>query len=224
MFEYPIACPRHPNIDGHVFFHIFEKYAGVQISVDMTGLTAIPLSGRLPDILLTMMAIPESQYRLLSDHLRRRNAHEQCLAVALEINKELRASQYSMLEFLSHLPARLMEQDGEQGFILCPEELAGMSMGVINALDLPTDPRVAPVIPGIVSGILDIKELMYRRHYREEWENQAADREATTAIDKLMSHLAGMRIFGGQNCRLLSCAQTRDIRSPAVGWLPMHIE
>jgi hypothetical protein len=170
---------------------------------------------------LTMMAIPEHHYRLLSEHLRRGNADEQSLAMALEIIRELRASQYSMLEFLSNLPARLIKHDAS-GWILCSEELAGMSMGIINALNLPSDPRIAPVIPGIVSGILEIKELMYRRQYREGWENIAADKEATTAVDKLMSHLAGMRIFGNQNCQLLACAQTRESHSPAVGWLPMH--
>jgi hypothetical protein len=223
MFEYPIACLRHRNIEGHIFFHIFEEYDGVHISAEMTPLTTVPLRGRVPDILLTMMAIPENQFRLLSEHLRRRNVHDKCVAIALEIVTELRSSQYSVIAFLSHLPARLIEHHAN-GLSICSEELAGMSMGVINALNLPSDPRVAPVIPGVVSGIMEVKEMMYRRNYREEWEDQAADREATTAIDKLMSHLAGMKIFGGQNCQLLACVQTRSIHSPAVGWLAMHTE
>lgn len=99
-----------------------------------------------------------------------------------------------------------------------------MSMGVINALDLPRDPRVAPRIPGVISGILEVKELMYSRQRRAQWENQAADEEAAVAINRLMTHLASMRVFGGRNSQVLTCARSLETHSPAVGWLPLHTE
>jgi hypothetical protein len=188
----------------------------------MTPFTKIPIGERSVDILLAMMAIPGNQYSRFSESLCR-HGHEQCLARALEIGRELRASQYAMLAFLSNLPARLIARD-TFGNSLCSEELAGMSLGVINALSLPNDPRVAPLIPGIVFGILEVKELMYRRRYRPDWERQAADQEATNAINKLMTHLASMTIFGVRNRQILTCARNREIHSPAIGWLPMHTE
>jgi hypothetical protein len=222
IFEYPISCPEHRNVAGHILFHIFNEYLGINISVDMTAFTTVPIRGRQTDMLLTYMAIPENQHGLHSAELRG-GVHEKCLAMTLEVVRELRASQYSMLAFLSNLPARLIAHD-VIGITLCSEELAGMSIGVINALDLPSDPRVALLIPGVVSGILEVKRLMHHRKYREEWENQAADKEATIAINRLMTRLAGMKIFGARNHQILSCARNRETHSPAVGWLPMHID
>jgi hypothetical protein len=219
MFEYPIACPQHRNIEGHVLFHIFEDRSSITISVDMTTSTKIPIGQRSLHIPLAMMVIPENRYSLLSARLR--NVHEKCLAMALEIIRELRASQYSMLAFLSDLPAELIARD-KGGRTLCSEELAGISIGVINALELRSDLRVAPLIPDVVSGILQVKELMYHRQYREEWENLAADKEATIAINKLKTCLASMRIIGGRNSRVLACARNWETHSPAVGWLPIH--
>jgi hypothetical protein len=220
MFEYPIPCPQHRNSDGHVLFHIFESYDDTTFSVDMTLSTKIPIGERSIHVPLAMMVIPENRYSSLSAWLRR-NSHEKCLVMALEIVRELRASQYSMLAFLSDLPAQLIARD-EDGRTICSEELAGLSIGVINALDLPGDLRVAPLIPDVVSGILQVKELMYHRQYRPEWENAAADKEATIAINRLMTHLASMRIFGGRNSQILVCARNRESHSPAVGCLPMH--
>jgi hypothetical protein len=217
MFEHPISCAQHPNIEGHVLFHIFEEYLRINISADMAAFTTVPIRRQI-DILLTIMAIPENHYRLLSTELGGR-VHEKCLAMTLEIVRELRASQYSMLAFLSNLPARLVPK------VVGSEELACMSLGVINALDLPSGPRVAPLVPGVVSGILRAKEEMYRDQRRHRGrENQAANKEATIAINKLMTHLASIMIFGGQNSRALACAWSWETRSPAVGWLPMHTE
>jgi hypothetical protein len=221
MFEYPIACPQHRNIEGHVLFHIFEDHGSMATSVDMTTFTKIPIGERSIHIPLAMMVIPENRYHLLSARLR--NVHEKCLAMALEVVREVRASQYSMLAFLSDLPAQLIARD-KGGRILCSEELAGMSIGVINAIDLPSDPRVTPLIPDVIAGILAVKELMYRRQGRKDWENQAADKEATIAINRLMTHLASMRIFGARSSQILACARNPEIHSPAVGWLPMHID
>jgi len=222
IFEYPVACSEHPNIEGHILFHIFEDYIGINFSADVAHLTEIPIGERSVDILLVMMAIPENQYALIADNLHR-HGQEQCLAMALKIGRELRSSQYNMLAFLSNLPARLIARDA-LGHILCSEELAGMSMGVINALDLPSDPRVTRIIPSVISGMLKVKELMYRRRCREEWENRVADKEAAIAVNKLMTLLASMGGFGGRNSQLLRCARNRGTHSPAVGWLPMYTE
>jgi hypothetical protein len=121
------------------------------------------------------------------------------------------------------LPARLAAGGGIR-VIVCSEDLACMSIGVINALDLPSDPRVTPLTPSVVSALLKVKEEMYRRKRRDEWENQAADREATIAINRLMTHLARMKIFGGRNSQILACARNLETHSPAVDWLPMHTE
>jgi hypothetical protein len=200
---------------------MFEGYTDITFSVDMTIFTKIPIKERSIYIPLAMMVIPENRYGLLSARLR--SAHAKCLAMALEILRGLRASQHSMLAFLSDLPPRLIARD-KDGRILCSEELAGMSIGVTNALNLLSDPRVALLIPGVVSGILAVKELMYHRQYRPDWENLAAEKEATIAINRLMSHLASMKIFGGRNSQILACARNRESHSPAVDWLPMHTE
>jgi hypothetical protein len=122
--------------------------------------------------------------------------------------------------FPYEIAARIIEQ-GLHGSILCSEELAGISISVLRALHLTSDPRVAMVIPDLISRIRKVKDLMYHRNYRPE-ENLAADEEATTAVNKLMTHLASMRIFGGQNSQALICAQNREAHSPAVGWLEMY--
>lgn len=222
MFEYSISCPQHRATEGHILFHIFENYSSIPISVDMTPFTKIPIGERSIHIPLAMMAIPDNQYSLPSAWLRR-STHEKCLDMALEISTGLRVSQYSMLAFLSDLPAELIARDAG-GFTLCSEELAGISIGVINALSLPRDPRVAPIIPGVVSGILEVKALMYRHRIREDWESQAADQESTVAINRLMTHLASMKIFGGRNIQVLTCARSLETHSPAVGWLPIYTE
>jgi hypothetical protein len=221
MFEYPIACPQHRDIEGHILFHVFEDYDDTTFPVDMTLFTKIPIGERSIYIPLAMIIIPENRYGSLSATLRG-NAHEKCLAMVLEILRDLRASQYRMLAFLSDLPAHLIARD-ENGMGLCSEELAGISIGVINTLDLPSDPRVAPLIPGVVFGILAVKERMYHRQYRPEWENLAAEKEATITVNRLMSYLASMMI-GGRNSQILACARNRETHSPAVGWLPMHTD
>jgi len=146
--------------EGHVLFHIFDDYGGITISVDMSAFTMAPIRGRRIDILLTIMAIPENKYGLVSAELRER-VHKECLTMALCIIRELRASQYSMLAFLSNLPSPLIAHIGVSK-TPTSEELACITMGVINALSLPSDPRVAPIIPGIVSGILRVKEVSSR--------------------------------------------------------------
>jgi hypothetical protein len=170
------------------------------------------------DTLLILMILPDQHYSLSPEDLRD-EIHPECLARILEIGKAIRNSQFLSLTILSQLPAQIIKQDlhGEDA---CSEELAGMSIGVINALDLASDPRVALVIPNLVSGIRNVKRSVYHRNRRPE-ENLITDKEATLAVNKLMTHLAGMRIFGSQNSRILACAQSRESHSPAIGWLKM---
>jgi hypothetical protein len=164
------------------------------------------------------MILPDKPYSILPESLRT-DIHPECRAQIPEMGKAIRSSQFSSLTVLSQISARVLWEDLHDEDV-CSEELAGMSMGVIKALHLASDPRVALVIPDLVLGIRNIKESMYHRNVRPE-ENLAADREATIAINKVMTHLAGMRIFGGRNCGMLACAQSRESHSPAVGWLEM---
>jgi len=166
-----------------------------------------------------LMILPEEQYSISPENLQSDDIHPECLSRILEIGKAMRRSQFASLTVLSQLPARIIWQDLNREDV-CSEELAAISIGVTNALRLASDRRVALVIPDLISGIRNIKESMYRRNIRPE-ENLAADKEATIAVNKLMTHLASMRIVGGQNCRILACAQTRESHSPAVGWLEM---
>jgi hypothetical protein len=170
------------------------------------------------DTLLILMILPEKHYSISPEDLRD-DVHPDCLARILEIGKAVRSSQFLSLTVLSQLPAQIIGQD-LLGHDACSEELVGMSIGVIRALCLTNDPRVALVIPDLVSGIRNVKKSMYHRNYRPE-ENLVADKEATIALSKLMTHLAGMRIFGGRNCGILACAQSQESYSPAVGWLEM---
>jgi hypothetical protein len=168
---------------------------------------------------LILMLLPDKQYSMSPENLGS-DMHPECLARILEIGKVIRSSQFLSLTVLSEIAARIIEQ-GLHGSILCSEELAGISISVLRALHLTSDPRVAMVIPDLISRIQKVKDLMYHRNYRPE-ENLAADEEATTAVNKLMTHLASMRIFGGQNSQALICAQNREAHSPAVGWLEMY--
>jgi len=59
MVEYSILCPQLHSIGGHIL-HIFGHFF-VNISVDMTTCTIVPIGGCQTDILLTIMAIPENQ-------------------------------------------------------------------------------------------------------------------------------------------------------------------
>ena len=99
-----------------------------------------------------------------------------------------------------------------------------MSTGAIHALDLSSDMKVALIILILISGILEVKEPMYRRKCRKEWESQAAGKEATIAINKLKTHLVGMRIFGHRNSQILACARNRETHSPTISCLPMNTE
>jgi hypothetical protein len=223
MFEYPIACTAHRDVEGHILFHIFDAFINVSITVDMTAFTTAPIRGRQLDTLLAFMAIPKNQYDIVSAELREK-VHETCLAMILDIFRELRSSQYRMLAFLSDIPTRLL--GGNDGLFkpISAEQLACMSVCIMNVLDLPSDARVAPLIPGVVSRTRRLIEEMYIYKIRDERENQSTDKEATIAINRLMTHLASMRIFGRPNSQLLTCARSRDTHSPAAGWLPMHTE
>jgi hypothetical protein len=215
-----VACSEHCDSEGHLLLHILSGLPNSRVHVDLAAYTTIPIwgPGRVLNVVLVLMILPDKQYSMsLEDQ--RSDMHPECLARILEIGKEIRSSQFSSLTVLSEIAARIIEQD-LQGTTICSEELAGMSIGVIKAIDLASDPKVALVIPGLVSRIRKVKESMHHRNYRPS-ENLAADKEATIAVTKLMSHLAGMRISGGRNCRALACAKTWENQSPAVGWLAM---
>jgi hypothetical protein len=170
------------------------------------------------DTLLILMILPDKHYGI-SPQDPRDDIHPECLARIFEIGKTIRSSQFLSLAVLSQIPVMIIKEDLQRQ-VACSEELAGMSIGVVKALHLTSDLRVALLIPDLVSGIRDVKESMYHHNIRPE-ENLAADKEATIAINKLMTHLAGMRISGGRNCEMLACAQSRESHSPAVRWLEM---
>jgi hypothetical protein len=200
IFDYPVACSDHCDSEGHLILHILDGSPDGGVHVDLTAYTAIPIRSRIIDTLLILMILPDKHYGISPEDLRF-DIHPECLAQILEIGKAIRNSQFSSLTVLSQLSAQVIRQD-LHGEGVCSEELAGMSIGVIRALHLTNDPRVALVIPDLVSGMRNVKK-------------------ATIAISKLMTHLAGMRIFGGRHCGILACAQSRESHSPAVGWLEM---
>jgi len=192
------------------------------VDADVTGCTSIPLQGRKMNLVLVLLMLPDAQYHILPDRLLS-DIHTQCLGRIMQIGKVVRRSQLAMLSLMVDLSAHLVRRKYTRQ-TLCSEELAGFSLCVRRALELPRDPRVAFVIARLVENMMDIKRLMYHNDYRVKWENQAADREASFATSRLMALLASMMVFGGHNRRILSCAQTREMYSPAVGWMPIYTD
>jgi len=222
MFEYPIACQEHNHSEGHLLLHILNGFPNCIVEADLSAYTAIPMQDRRLKLELILLILPGDQYKVRPELLRS-NMNMQCFAQILKIGKAVRSSQFSMLSLLSDLPTHIIN-DEHRVRNLWPDELAALSVGALRALELPRDPRAALVIPKLVAGMVEAKRVMYERGHQPEWENMTADREATTTVSRLVSHLASMTVFGGQSRRILSCAQPRGAYSPAVGWMSPHID
>lgn len=208
---------RRSSGDSDQIVHLQGDF-DVRVPVDLTAYTTIPIwsRNRVLNLVLVLMLLPDEKYGMSPENLGF-DMHRECLARIIEIGKEIRGSQLLSLTVLSEIAAQIIEH-GLHDAILSSEELASMSMGVLRALHLSSDPRAALVIPSLTYRIRKVKDLMYHRNYRPE-ENLAADKEANIAVNKLMIYLASMRIFGGRNTHILSCSQTRRVTALQLdGW------
>jgi hypothetical protein len=177
---------------------------------------AVPLKGRWVDGIATLLILSGEPGEIPALNLGR-PVDEQSFGLILGILKRVMTSQFAMLAFLNSICVRMLE-----GTDIATEELAMISICVMKALDLPRDERVVPILRPVISRILRIRTDM-RLHASSiaEFENVSA--VGTRCVDRLNTHLASMLIFGGQNCRVLSCARSPQAFSPAVGWMAEHI-
>jgi hypothetical protein len=147
-----------------------------------------------------------------------RPVDEKCLELILGLFKRVATSQFAMVAFLYGICARMLDGTG-----IAPEELAIVSICVMKALELPRDDRIVPILRPVVHRILRVRTVMLP--YTStigEFENASA--VGMICVNRLNTHLATRLIFGGQNCRVLSCARTPQASSPAIGWLTEYID
>jgi hypothetical protein len=175
------------------------------------------LKGRSVDAVATLLILSDEPGEMSPLNLGR-PVDEECLELILGIFKKVTASQFSMLATLYGICSRIVKYGG-----ISTEELAMVSICAMKALDLPRDDRVVPIIRPVISQILRIRAAMIGGPTRETEEIENASVVGMRCVDRLNTQLATMLIFGGRNCRILSCARTPQAFSPAVGWLTEHI-
>jgi hypothetical protein len=214
IFEYPVNCQKegHDVGAGHLLIHILEHVHFYDLAVNITALTEFPMKDEPLQGLLAALVLSDGYEELLREQMYAHGIDEQCTKQLLEMANMLTSSQYSIFAIL------LAAHPLFKGY---PEDLAGFSICMNKALDLPGDQRSILLIPPLVSHM--------RVHMAglEEgsWQRQViARREATKTIDRLHSHLARMVISGGQNCRAISCARIIGAVSPATGWMAPYMD
>jgi hypothetical protein len=114
-----------------------------------------------------------------------------------------------MFTSLYSICGRILETAG-----ISTEEVALVSICVTKALELSLDVRVVPIIRPVIHRILSIQDAMISNAIRGIDEIQNVSIVGRRCVDRLNTHLATMHIFGGQNCRILSCARSPQAFSP----------
>jgi hypothetical protein len=123
-----------------------------------------------------------------------------------------------MFAFLYGICARMLD-----GIGIAPEELAMISICVTKALELPRDDRIVSILRPVIHRIVRIRTVMLPYTSTIE-EFESASTVGIGCVNRLNTHLATMLIFGGQNCRFLSCARASQAFSSAVGWLAEYVD
>jgi hypothetical protein len=175
------------------------------------------LKGRWVDAIATLLILSGEPGDTPSLNLGR-PVDEKCLELILGILKRVATSQFAMLAFLYGICARMLS-----GMGIAPEELAMISICVTKALELPRDDRIVPILRPVIHRILRIRTVMLP-YTSTIGEFESASAVGMRCVNRLNTHLATMLIFGGQNCRVLSCARTLQTSSPAIGWLAEYID
>jgi hypothetical protein len=179
---------------------------------------AVPLEGRLVDAVATLLILSDEPGEMPPLNLGR-PVDEQCLQIIIGIFKRVTTSQFAMLAFLYSICGRILPRFG-----ISTEEVAQVSICAMKALNLPRDDRTIPIIRPVVRRMLRIRAIMIDGSSREAEERENASVVGMRCVDRLNTHLASMQIFGGQNCRVLSCARRPQSFSPAVGWVAEYID
>jgi hypothetical protein len=176
------------------------------------------LKDRWVDAIATFLILSDEPGEIPSINLGQ-PVDEKCLKLILAVFKRVTASQFAMLASLYGVCFRILKTGA-----ISTEELAMVSICALKALDLPRDDRAIPIIRPVIGQILRIRTTMLEKSSRGDEEVEKASVVGTRCVDRLNTHLASMLIFGGQNCRALSCARRPQSCSPAVGWLAEYVD
>jgi hypothetical protein len=217
IFEYPIKCPDHYDTEGHVLFHILATIDNVDFPTNYPAFKAVPLKGRWVDAMATLLILSDEPGDIPPLNLGR-PVDEECLELILGIFRRVATSQFAMFAFLYGICVRMLD-----GMGIAPEELAMISICVTKALELPRDDRIVPILRPVIHRILHIRTVMLP-YTSTIGEFESASAVGMGCVNRLNTHLATMLIFGGQNCRVLSCARTPQTFSPAIGWLAEYVD
>jgi hypothetical protein len=178
---------------------------------------ALPLKDRWVDAGAALLILSDESGELPPINLSRQ-VDERCLEIILGAFKRVATSQFAMLASLYGICSLILT------FVINAEQLAMVLICALKALRLPRDDRSIPIIPLVVSQILDIRAALLGRGFRDAEEMESVSVAGMECVDRLNTHLAATLIFGGQNRRVLSCARRVDTFSPAIGWLVEYVD
>lgn len=219
LFEYHVPCQEHHDGEAHVLLHIFEHIPTFYVWFDTPTTMDIPVKGRgMNALLVTLMAPKEllqSPEDVLHSHMDRR-----LLPQVLALLEDARISQFISLALISDMCMLILEGDT----LIYPEEIAGIVFCTRQALALPHEHRVVGIAPRLLDRIGIMEAKMHEHGGRSTEERAIAAAEAKMIRHTLLSHVACMRVQGLRSSFALSCAQSREPCSPAVGWLSPFVD
>jgi hypothetical protein len=178
---------------------------------------AVPLQGRSVDAVAALLILSDEPDEL-PPRILERPIDVRCWQMIRGIFNRATASQFCILALLYSVLRRMLTYGG-----VCSEEMALVVICVTKALELPRDDRSLPIIRPVTRLILDVRAAMVLSGFRSLEETSTVAAMGIRCVDQLNTQLAIMTIFGGQNCRALSCARSREPYSPAFGWLAEYV-
>jgi hypothetical protein len=217
IFQHPVKCHKedHNVMEGHLLLHVSNHIQYWPFPVDIPTLTEFPMKGQALSPLLAVLILSDGYEELLRGCMHRVGIDERCTNQLLEMVGLLASSQYPMLAILlaTYLPGYA------DGYYLA--DLAGFSICLNKALDLPNDLRATSVVPLLVSRMGTIIGDLRGGSPSEE---EIARREATKAIDRLNIYLARLRFPSQTNARVLVCTRASGQATPPIGWSTPFME
>jgi hypothetical protein len=213
-----MQCPDHYDADGHILFHVLANIENVSFPTSYTAFKTVPLKSRRVDAVAILLILSDEPGGLPPLNLGQ-PVDEACLEMILEDLKRVTTSQFAMLASLYGICSRILNKWGAN-----TEDLAMVLICALKALDLPRDDRAIPIIRPAVNQILRIRTVMRDSTFRKAEEIERVSVVGMECVDRLNTHLAATFIFGGQNCRVLSCARRPQNFSPAIGWLAEYVD
>jgi len=138
----------------------------------------------------------------------------------LKMARAVNGSSYLLLAYLLSISA-----DHIQSADIFPKEVVLFALLVNRALDPPTDHTSLPLMWFLIDLIQQIKAKM-----QEPAANgpssliEMISARATKLLIRLSNYLAIMQVSGQRNSRALFCARSKQMNSPAIGWLAPYTD